>query len=127
MAQSTTSPPLVVIDLLAATEISPEDLRRTSPLVVPAVVFRFPLIEIVPALTETGPANVRAAAVNTSVVTVRPVNGEVPPNAPVNVASPVPLVLTVSVLAPLTVELKVTVPLLVVVRVVFTPKVTAPV
>ena len=88
---------------------------------MPVMVDAPPLVMLMALLL----AIARAAAASTSAVTVRPVNGLVPPNAPVKVASPVPWVLTVNVLAPLTVVLKRMLPLLVVVRAVFAAKVTA--
>ena len=56
LLHSTTSPPLVVMDLLAATEMSPLDLSSTSPETPPAVVLRMPFTVIEPPYTVIGPA-----------------------------------------------------------------------
>ena len=51
-----------------------------------------PVTELAPPfVTLNVPVDLIAAAVNTSVVIVRPVRAAVPPTAPVNVTSPVPL------------------------------------
>ena len=51
-----------------------------------------PVIELAPAfVTLNVPVDLIAAALNTSVVIVRPVRGFDPPTASVNVTSPVPL------------------------------------
>ena len=70
-----------------------------------------PVIELVPVfVTLNVPVDLIAAAVNISVVIVRPVR-EVVPTAPVNVTSPVdPLLVIVKVKPPSTVELNKIVP-----------------
>ena len=87
-----------------------------------------PAIELTPPFVIPNvPFNLMAAALNTSVLIVKPVSDVVPPTAPVNVVSPVPLVAIVSVFAPLTVLLNVMLPFDVVVSVTLSLNVTAPV